>query len=392
MSALRYHRRMHARHDGPASASAVNPAAAPGDVDATTRPLIDRETDDWVLSATTAPVVSLSPARRRLLATVAGERRTCILLTGESSALTPAYAEVANLVRARWVVAGEGRMRDARIGRRLRVAHDVLSSDAGFERAEEHARRPDGPLAVQLEISATFRHRNPAAAPFGGAIDALCAALAPDAVLEWGIAEPVNVPWEQPEVAEYVRERLEQGPWLIVSGECEDGAAIAATLRYRPTKFGAEEIVAFHLAIGPEGSDEAAARLREATSGLDAIATHGVPLFATVLGKVGRADLLVSPTVPGPAAPLGILIGAPGVGVLGEGERATARATGGRLVGAARRPSLVIPVGERIHPDNLTRLREAVTELGPEQLATVMGAEFVDGLIGRDWREEDTDA
>lgn len=376
-----------------AAPDVAGPFPEPGGslVDPARSHLIDRESETWVMTASSAPVISLSPAHRRLLASAARSRRTCILVTGDDTSLTPAYDEVASLVGARWVVSGEHGVRDARIGRRLRVAEDVVSRDAGFDRALEHARLPDAEIAVELEVSATFRHRNREAAPFGAVVEALRSALAPDAALEWGIAEPVNVAWDQGEVAEYLREQLSHSPWVFVSGERDDGTQIAASIRCRETKQGSEEIVLFRVAVGAEGSSDAAEALASGARAFEAVAAIGVPLFGTIMGRVGRADLHASPTVPGPAAPIGMLIGAPGLAAFEGRERDIAAATGGTLVGPSRRPSLVVQLGSSIHPDNLDRVREVLVALGPQELAGILGEDTVTRLLGSDWREASGD-
>ncbi|CAG7843943.1 hypothetical protein USB125703_00161 [Pseudoclavibacter triregionum] len=363
------------------------PPALPGDgalVDPGASHLVDERGARWAITRSDAPVVYLSPARRRLLARGVREKETTILVTGEDSVLTPAYREVAGLTRARWVVEGPHGVRDALIGRRLRTPEDVIGLEAGMDRALEHARDPGGEPGIEVIVSCSIRHRNRERAPFGLAAARVAAALAPDAALRWGPTEPLGAAWDDDEVGAWLRARLARTPWIFAVGAA--GAdSVAASIRCRPTKQGSEEILTVRAGCGPLGPDADAHAADRAEDALDALAEAGVPLFATALGRVARRDLLAAPALEAPAFPLALLVGAPALRRLDGGPADIADRVGGMLAGPTRRESLIAPIGEGLRPAALERLTEVLEALGPIELAEVMGDDTMASLLGPDW-------
>ncbi|MGO2111337.1 MAG: DUF6177 family protein [Pseudoclavibacter sp.] len=356
-------------------------------IDPATSPLVDRSGDGWVLSESTSPVLYLSPARRRFLAGAAAAGARPLLVTGEASSLTIALDEALSSLGGAWVVTSDAGYRDTRIGRRLERPEDVFAPDFAPVAAPEHVRAPEAET-TQIAIMASVRQRNRRKATYGASLELLADLLVDDAALDWGVAEPATIPWELERVGEYGREALSHSPWIIANGIGATGRAVSATLRLRPTKQGAEEIVNLVADVGPEHGDDAAEALADAAAILAELADDGVPLIALAFGRIGRADLHRGPTFERPGAPLAMLIGAPGVSRLGVPLAELENDFDAQVVGPARTPSVVVPLGDVILPTNFERLREVLWALDPVVLADALGADVIDQLLGPDWRAE----
>ncbi|GGA70299.1 hypothetical protein GCM10011490_21170 [Pseudoclavibacter endophyticus] len=356
-------------------------------IDPATSPLVDRVGPGWALSESTSPVLYLSPARRRFLASTAAAGARPILVTGEESSLTLALDEALSSLGGVWVVRSATGYRDTRMGRRIARPEDAFAPDFDPRPAPEHV-RPPAAETTQVAVLASIRQRNRRKATYGASLELLADLLVDDAALDWGVAEPVTLPWGLERVGEYGREALSHNPWLVVNGVGATGRAVTATLRLRPTKQGAEEIVNLVADVGPEGGEDAAEALADAPELLAELSLEGVPLIAIVFGRVGRADLHKGPTLERPGAPLAILIGAPGVSRLGLPIAELEARFDARVVGNDRAPSIVVPLGDEIMPQNFARLREVLWALDPVALADALGTDAIEPLLGPGWREE----
>lgn len=356
-------------------------------VDPTLSPLVDRSGPGWVVSESTSPVLFLSPARRRFLAGAAAAGTRPLLVTGESSVLTMALAEALQSLGGVWVVRTREGYRDTRMGRRIATPEAALEPDFDPQPAPEHLRPPEAET-TQFSVLASIRQRNRRTAAYGGAFEVLADLLVDDAALDWGAAEPATLAWDRDRVAAHGREALAHTPWLVVNGVGATGRDVTGTLRLRPTKQGAEEIVNLVADVGPEGSAEAADALADAPGVLAELIGEGVPLIAIAFGRVGRADLHRAPTFERPGAPLAILIGAPGVSRLRVPLDDLEARFGARVVGPRRTPSIVVPLGDSISLANVERLRDVLWALDPVSLAEAVGDEVIDSLLGPEWRAE----
>lgn len=356
-------------------------------IDPSTSPLVDRSGDGWVLSESTSPVLHLSASRRRFLAGAAAIGRRPIIVTGEDSVLTHALHEALQALGGAWVVESDAGVRDTRMGRRIARPEDVFAPDFDPQPAPEHARRPPAETS-QVTILASVRQRNRLTAQYGGAVELLADLLVDDAVLDWGVQEPTAVPWDAQQVAAYGREALSHAPWLVVNGTGASGHAVTGTMRLRPTKQGSEEIITLVADVGPEDSQDAAEAFLDAPALLGELLAEGVPLIAIAFGGIGRADLHRGPTLERPGVPLALLIGAPGVSRLEVPLTELVERFDAQIVGSARRPAVVVPLGEGISPANFERMRDVLWALNPTVLAAEIGTEFVDPFLGPDWRAQ----
>ncbi|GEM_PF-1293886 len=352
-----------------------------------TSPLIDRRGDGYIVTESTRKVVTLDRSRRRLLGAAAASGQRCILLTGERTMITRAYAEAAASVGACWVVRSRHGLRDALTGRRLHKVSDVIAQPEHAELAPEHAGSGEGFDSIIAEFSCSIRQRNTAKAEFGGTLEALAEELLEEPELSWGSAEPTMVPWEGGEVSTWIRSRLQFTPGLIANAVGVDGRRLTASLSVRPTNQGAEEIYSVAADLGPVDSEVARERLAALPDSLALTANEGVPLFGTAHARYGRPDLLRSSTLEMPSVPMAMIIGAPGVSQFDIDADRLADEFDAFTVGQDRKPSLVIGFGQTIEAQNFVDLRDVVSMLGPQKIADAFGADFLDSLVGRGWRD-----
>lgn len=356
-------------------------------IDHDASPLVDREGDHFMLTESASPVIFLSHARRRALVTAAANAKRHVLVTGERTALTHAYAELASMLGGTWVVASQHGYRDALTGRRLRAPEDVVIPSGAPEQAPEYARPPIDETTI-VSVSASIRQRNRSTADYGSAVRLLAELLVDDVTLRWGAQEPVMAEWDDATVASHVRANLERTPWLIVAGEGPTGRRVTGTLRVRPTKQGSEEIISLVVDAGPRDSEEAALTLADLPSVLGEFDGEGMPLIAAAYATIGRSDLLNSSTLEFPSVPMALLIGAPGVAKFELDLELLTDEFDAFVTGPSRRESVVFALGANARPDNLVELRDVVVALGAEALAEEFGDEFVASLIGQDWRAQ----
>lgn len=362
---------------------------SPGEslVDPTLSPLVDRRGPGFAISQSTRRVIMLDRSRRRLLAETAAAGERCILLTGERTALTHAYASVSAMSGGAWVVRSRHGLRDARSGRRLHRVEEIIAPPLQLELAPEHAPRADDDVSVRVDVACSIRHRNPSRAEFGGALEALAEALLDEPLLSWGSAEPALVPWDGAEVAAWMRDRLAQSPMLIAAGEAESGRRAAAVLRARPTRQGAEEILDLAIALGDPDSPDTRERLGRLGETLALLADEGLPLMATAHARYARPDLLVGSRLEMPPVPMALLLGAPAVARFGLDLPDLEERHDLVPIGEPRSPGMVVTFGEAIQPTNFVDLREFVLELDQDELVAEFGEAFLAGLLGAGWRE-----
>ena len=356
-------------------------------IDPATSPLVDAEGPRWARSDSSSPVLYLSPARRRFLAGAATRGRRPLLVTGERSALTLALGEALDSVGGAWVVASPRGFRDTRTGRRLATPEAVFEPDFDPRGADEHVRAPES-VTSQVSVLASVRHRNRQKAAYGAPFALLADLLVDQAELDWGVAEPAAVAWDDERVAAFGRESLAHSPWLVVAGAGTTGRQLTGTMRLRPTKQGAEEIINLLADVGPEGSAEAGEAFAEAPEVLAELVQTGVPLMAVAFGRVGRADLHRGPVFERPAIPLALLLGAPAVSRFGVELTSLEERFDAIVVGSTRAPAVVFPLGATLSPENFSRLHEVLWALDPIALAEGVGEDFVGSLLGPRWREE----
>lgn len=354
-------------------------------------PAVDGYGRGFVLTTSAAPIVHFSGARARLLALASGERRHVVLLTGGGTRLTHAMHEGLQTFGGRWVVRTGDGLRDADTGRRLESIEDAVRPPGPAALAPEHGDIEAGehePSAI-LELSVVVRHRIAATAPYGESVRRLAAAFLEEPELDWGVREPVVTPWDDDAVAAFIRDRHGSATAVVIAGGGADGRSLVGSLRVRPEGRGAEEVLALRIDLGEPNDDRTVERWLEVAERFTELAALDGLLNATAMASFGPPDLSVWPWLRPPPIPMALLVGPVGVARFGIDDRRVAIEThfAAEFVGPARRPSLVVELGERPHPDNAGELGALLGVLGPDAVVAGLGATTPATLFGADWRE-----
>lgn len=344
-----------------------------------------------VLTTSAAPIVHFSGARARLLAVAAAERRHVVLLTSGGARLTTAMHEGLRTFGGRWVVRTDAGLRDAETGRRLGAIDDAIRPRGPVEAAPEHAEidADERDLAAILEVSVVVRHRVAAAARYGEAARRLAAAFLDDPALDWGIREPIGARWDDGEVEAYLRGRAGGPSAVLVTGGGDDGRTLVGSIRVRPDGNAAVEAVALRIDLGDPNDEATGERWLGVAETFTELAALDGLLNATAMAAFGPRDLSVWPWLRPPPLPMALLVGPVGIARFDIGARRDALEAhfAAEFVGRSRRPSLVVELGERPHPDNTGELAALMGVLGPDAVIAGLGATAPAAMFGERWPE-----
>jgi len=293
----------------------------------------------------------------------------------------------------RWVVQTDAGLRDALTGIRLERPDDVVQTHTHEpEPAREHADIPfkQEELRAWLTITGSLRHPNPKTAPFGQVIRRITETLLDEAVLEWGWDEPVTLAWDDIAVAEDLRDRFGGASMIFAAGADEQGRRLVASTDISQTDAGAEEVFSVTVDVGPGNPEGNGADFALGPAALEAITDAATPLIAFATATIGHPDLHRWPWLTLPTVPMAILIGAPGVSRFGIRsnpipfeERFVAS-----YIGARRRESLLVELGEVPSPANAIELRDLIAALGPDAAMIGMPEDLVTSIFGKNPRAE----
>lgn len=317
-------------------------------VDDVPHPLVDavgRAADgsSWVITESRAPVIFVNPSRVNLLTTGARDGRRVVLVTDEYSKLTPLFAELWRDAGAYWIVKdAQGGMRDGFDGRRLERVEDAWSG-ARITSLDDVALNYLRAAGIDaLEIFATVSMRLPARASteLGEALVQISEATIAAGPRGWGLGEPVGDPWDRGELTTYVRERMPADTAVCVGAPDLTGSIQAARTRH-----GIEEVTNVHVSLGEPSRQRLADVAERVDAALARLTESAMPLVAFVLARPARRDLLRTPFLPPPPAPLSLLVGPPGVRSLGLQPGVLTERFGARVVGRPRIPGLLFPLG-----------------------------------------------
>lgn len=343
-------------------------------------PLVDQVGESggrsWSLTETRSRVVVLDAWRLDLLERATRAGREVVLATDESSALTPALAQVWGEAGAHWLVRdADGGLRDGFSGRPLRQVGDLWATPATpGDGAAMAVRHLSGTRTDALELSAVVSVRLPprSSSLLGGPVADLAAAVGTTPTA-WGASEPVLRAWDPGELTAAVRARMPEPVQLVVRGP-----RLAALIRVRRTRHGVEETT--HATMAAVGGDSDLAVEAEARSlvALARIAGTSVPLVGLVLARDARQDLLRRPFLRPLAVPVALLVGPPGVMTLRLDAAAQAERHGSEAVGRAKLPGLLYRLpGRTADPGAGWRALEDVLDgFDPASRSEALGAAF----------------
>jgi hypothetical protein len=333
-------------------------------------PLADAVGDGWVVTESRSPVIGLTAGRINLVneATTAGSR--VVLVTDDRSSLSPAFDQAWRDAGCGWAIREPaGSIRDGFTGRRLDAVTEVFTTTPPGsidDMSLEHL-QPSLANAVEVDLTLSLRHRARATSILGAPVE-LLNGLVGAPPLTWGVHEPVGNAWDRDELTGFARDSMPADSLLLARSE-----ALAATIEVRRTTEGVEEITQARLSLGTPSTLEFEEKRVRLLDSLAILAATAMPLVAVVLARPGRGDLLVRPRQQHPPSALALLVGAPGVKVLGLAVDRMAGEFGAVVVGRPRIPALLFPLGTLGDLEGWQKLDAILATVDPERLATVLG-------------------
>jgi len=340
--------------------------AGPG---AIAHPLVDAAGPGWVATETGPGLVWASGARTDLLARAVRERSRVVMVSPVESRLTESMRDLLTSLGGLWVVRDHtGRLTETRTGRLIDDLEAALHPPDAAAVADWFV--PSGPpQAVQLIVSWSIRHRAEAATVIGPSLDTFLAKLGLGPVTGWGVHEPVTEPWDPVAMTKYARERMPESTRITITGSGDH--PVALTLLVQRTDHGVEELVTGIVGAGHWSDPAADARLEAVSAALAALCEAAMPLFGLVLARGGRADLATPPSLPHPAAPVAMLIGAPGVRQLEIDVPDLCGRFDAIQAGRPRLPAIVFPLLPT-PARGAGRLREVLEAIGEEKVRAII--------------------
>lgn len=307
-------------------------------------PLTDAADADWVATQTHAEVVPLTVAMSDFLHRVTADRRRPLIVTGPHSRLTEPLREALTAVGGHWVVrTGVDSFYDARTGRALSRAADVLAPRSADDRVAAEFLRSAAATRMQIVTTFSTRHRANAEIQLGGVAESLSSAFHDAPPMAWGATEPVVAPWNRPQLTEYSRRRMPDESRWIVAGD--DQHPMIGTIVACRTSEGVEETTRLSVDRGAAGDERHSSLAEDAAEALRRAAAHAMPLIGLAIAHPGAPDLAARPLMAVPPQPLALVIGPAGLRRLHVDARDWTADLGGQLVGRPRLPSALIPLG-----------------------------------------------
>lgn len=326
-------------------------------------PLADELVVGGVVHHDPALLLELTPLRSDLLLAATRASRRVVLHSSASSRMSPALLGALHDVRGRWLAEdSSGLMWDGITGR-------IVDPDAPFAEPSEHAALAapfaSGQItdANEVVLAASVRHRTGTVPAYGALLETFTSALDAEPVA-YGPHEPVTRPWDPVELRALLASRPDV-PRLHVRSE--SSKPMRGSLLVRSTAYGTEEIVDAAVTTKP-AAEGLAPRVHRA---LERASSTQFVLFAVVLTRPARSDLMRSPVIPAVPAPLAVLIGPPGLRDLGVDIDLLGRQFGATRIGRPRVPGLVLPFSGE--PSDWATVEQVVRLLGNDRVAAAFG-------------------
>lgn len=309
------------------------PAAAP-------HPLVDGGGDEHLIWESRADVIGLSPASVNLLALAQQAGVRPILVTDAVTVLTPAFAQVWRDGGGGWVVRGPDALREGFTGRSLDSVEALLSADPPRTADDLDATYGAPMPATALELTAvtSLRHRPTRAALLGGPLEGIAGATG-TVISGWGVHEPAVTAWDRATLTEFARSRMPSESLIVATGD-----GVAGTLTVRRTAHGVEELTTASADLGAPSTVAFEALLDRIDAHLADLGV-GMPLIGFVSVRPTGRPLQVTSTLPAPPSPLRLLIGPPGVKLLGVRPDELVARFGAERIGRPRLPGLLFRLG-----------------------------------------------
>jgi uncharacterized protein DUF6177 len=341
-------------------------------------PAVDTITTQAMVVLQDRPVVGFSPWLADALRVCGESGRGLQIVTSSTSRLSLPLRLVLTGPNSRWVVRDGDGYYDGLTGGPL---HWEGAAFVPVPQARDYApaftTRSAEPAGSQLTL--TFRVRHTQSELLGGAVGHLCQALAGRPPVGWGTAEPAANLWNLHEMTALFQRRLPRATWLVVVGgggaaqeqrgaQAGDGTGGAGAPRPEPRR---SVVGTMLFSTGQNGMVEEAVTLAVGYPATDPPPVSALPtLIGAVAGEhrlaslfaqlsPGRADLTAEPRWAGPAAPIGMAVGAE------MGIASGPAGIPGQRIGDPRAPGLWFSLGDGRSPEGWQRYNQLMRHLSP---------------------------
>jgi len=335
---------------------------------AASHPLVDAGGEGYLLWESRSPVIGLTAAAVNLLTGGLRQDAVPILVTDGTSVLTGAFAETWRGGGGAWVVRGRSGLREGFSGRRLEDVTEVLT--AGPVRAADDVDlaflEPRPATGIELSVIVSQRHRPTRATLLGGAVDGVAGAVG-TRITAWGAHEPAGTTWDRGVFTEYARERMPAETLVVASGP-----GVVATVVARRTKVGIEEITTLSADLGAPSTPNFGRMLDSLDGFLRELSSTGLPLVGWASARPAALPLTIPAVLQTPPTPLRLLIGPPGVKLLGLRPPVLVDRFAAEIVGRPRLPGLLFPLGTLGEP-TWQRLDEILAGMDRAKLDEALG-------------------
>jgi hypothetical protein len=301
----------------------------------------------WVLSRELAEIVLFTDVRADLFIAAARVGKRVVVVTPQGSRLSEIYRDVMEQLAGYWVVrADAGYFYDGMTGRLLHLPQDAVDAALPasldevapafleLEEAPETIVRFFTSVRLKAAIDTVIGRGAEAMATLGGA-------SAPES---WGRHEPVVHDWDRDNVTEYAQSRIPADTTMTYTGT--PAAPLTGTISVRRTDKGVEEITSGLVAVGPAHSEQARDAVGRVPDAIDELARFGLPLFAVLFAGLGHRDLALTPHLRPPTTPVGLVLGAPAVRLLGLDLDAQVERFSARIIGRPKIPGFSYPLAD----------------------------------------------
>jgi hypothetical protein len=307
------------------------------------------ETAEARVLAVGSPVVALTAAVADALSAGGGDGRSFHLLTPSTSRLTHPLRTVLAGLGHRWVVErpdGRGHV-DGITGAPLGWDDELGYQPLRGGTPPALARGDGGTgLVVDLRVLHSPTH----GLRIGATVEQVGELLCSSAPQGWGTSEPALSAWDTDRITELCRGRAPRPTRLVATG-----SAFSGTLDVRRVAEGVREDTS--LAVGNAvRTDDVPDLVAEFADSLQTLTVRRVP---------GAGDARHRPVLTGASAPVGLAIGASGVGEIGL-DRALRAPVPARVVGPRLNPALWYRLDEgQSQAELFQRFRELMAHLRP---------------------------
>lgn len=321
----------------------------------TDHPAADRSTGTALCVEQGRSVVGLSSWLADACAIATQQERQLLLITPATTRITFPVEMLLAGSPHRWVTrAAVDRFYDGMSGQPLRWDGETFVT-AG-EAAAQHPSAPQQGLNEgRLRLDISVLHRATDSLEVGGAVEDCASALLGTVPAGWGVAEPATQPWSPRELTRFCRERAPKPSTLVVVAGTPPRRAVGTLTISRVTTGVLERL---RLTLGSASGVDSAA--------LDALAAALASRGARSLiaaWQLGRPDGTRGAEPVPPPLPLGLLVGAEQVAVLGADHARSVPARLVSLLGPERRPACWVRT-DSADADRFTQFRSVLQHFG----------------------------